>query len=201
LRLGVGLAHENTENMRANFTIVGFEILVEHERHDLALLRLAKNPFTGEIGTGIIMGNEAIPLPHGVVTLDRDRPLDGEMVASSGYPLTNAVLITSVGHVASAWASDIKEMPIPGVEGMTRPDIADAYVVDMEVNPGNSGGPIYCVESGGVIGVCVASQPAPLRFMDTGDTADIGGRPVGYSSGLTVVVPARYVTEMLEQHA
>jgi S1-C subfamily serine protease len=200
LSVGVGLAHANTENMRANFTVVGFDLVAENERHDLALLRLRQNPFRGEVGTGIVIGDQAVQLPHGVVTLDSDRPHDGEMVASTGYPLTNAVLITSVGHVASAWASDIKEMPIPGVPGRTMPDVADAYVVDMEVNPGNSGGPVYAVESGPVIGVCVASQLAPVRFMDTGDPAAVDGRSLSYSSGLTIVVPARYVAEMLERH-
>lgn len=99
-QLGVGLAHENTENMRANFTIVGFQLIAEDERHDLALLKLGQNPFKGEVPTGIVIGDEPLPLPHSHVTLDTDRPLDGEQIATTGYPLSNAVLITNVGHVA-----------------------------------------------------------------------------------------------------
>lgn len=200
LQVGVGLAHENTENMRANFTIVGFDLVAEHERHDMALLKLSQNPFKGEAQTGIVIGDAPLPLPHGYVTFDTDRPLDGEPIATTGYPLSNAVLITSAGHVASAWASEIKDIPVPGIAGMTRPDVADSYVADMEVNPGNSGGPIYAIETGAVIGVCVASQPAPVRFSDTGDPASVGRRGIAYSSGLTVVIPARYVIEILNDH-
>lgn len=89
---------------------------------------------------------------------------------------------------------------MPGVAGMTRPDVADSYVADMEVNPGNSGGPTYAPASGAVVGVCVASQPAPARFTDTGEPAVVGGRGIVYSSGLTIVIPARYVAEMLTHH-
>lgn len=74
LHLGVGLAHENTESMRANFTIVGFELVAEDEAHDLALLKLAQNPFKGEVSTGIVIGDEALPLPHGHVTFDNRPP-------------------------------------------------------------------------------------------------------------------------------
>jgi len=200
LQLGVGLAHENTENMRANFTIVGFELVAEDDRHDLALLKLSQNPFKGEVSTGIVIGDAPLPLPHGYVTLDTDRPLDGEQIATTGYPLSNAVLITNAGHLASAWAADIKDISVPGIAGMTRPDVADSYVADMEVNPGNSGGPTYALETGVVVGVCVASQPAPARFTDTGEPAAVGGRGIAYSSGLTIVIPARYVVEMLTHH-
>ena len=200
LQLGVGLAHASTENMRANFTIVGFELVGEDERHDLALLKLGQNPFRDEVSTGIVIDGEPLPLPHDRVTLDTERPLDGEQIATTGYPLSNAVLITNAGHVASAWASEIKEIAVPGAAGMTRPDVADSYVADMEVNPGNSGGPTYAVETGAVVGVCVASQPAPARFADTGEQATVGGRGISYSSGLTVIVPARYVVEMLTHH-
>lgn len=200
LQLGVGLAHENTENMRANFTIVGFELVAEDEALDLALLKLGQNPFKGEVSTGIVFGDEPLPLPHGHVTFDIDRPQDGEQIATTGYPLANPVLITNTGHVASAWASEIKEVPVPGVAGMTRPEVADSYVADMEVNPGNSGGPTYAVDTGVVIGVCVASQLAPATFTDTGEPAVVGGHGIAYSSGLTIVIPARYVIEMLAHH-
>jgi S1-C subfamily serine protease len=93
LRLCVGLAHGNTENLRTNFTLVGFELIAERERHDLALLRLTQNPFRGDLGIS------------GPYARRRTARSPGAMLASTGYPPTNAVLITSVGHVASPCGS------------------------------------------------------------------------------------------------
>src|SRR5205085_6189322 len=38
------------------------------------------------------------------------------------------------------------------------PPAAQRYLADLEVNGGNSGGPVYLVETAAVIGVCVATQ-------------------------------------------
>ncbi len=79
---------------------------------------------------------------------------------------------------------------------------ATGYLADLEVNGENSGGPVYRQEDGAVIGVCVATQNA---FVDFGD-ADGGvvfaeGRPLVYSSGLTVIVPSKHVVALLERKA
>jgi hypothetical protein len=81
-----------------------------------------------------------------------------------------------------------------------RPDIADAYLVDVEVNRGNSGAPVYLTENAAVIGVCVGSKPAPVRDQQ-GDNVRIGNRELLYSSGLTIIVPVRYVIELLRTHS
>ena len=78
------------------------------------------------------------------------------------------------------------------------PDIADTYLVDSEVNPGNSGGPVYLVESAEIIGVCVATKPAPVRD-EQGNPVSINETKLYYSSGLTVVIPSRYVIRLIEQ--
>jgi hypothetical protein len=54
---------------------------------------------------------------------------------------------------------------------MMLPSIADSYLADMQVNGGNSGGPVYRVAEGGVIGVGVASRGAPTWTPDGRSTA------------------------------
>ncbi len=41
----IGLATPNTDNMRANFTLLSADIAAEDERHDIALLKSSRNPF------------------------------------------------------------------------------------------------------------------------------------------------------------
>jgi S1-C subfamily serine protease len=194
-RVSVGLAHENTENMRANFTFTGFDVMAEDGPNDLALLRLRNNPFEGQVGTGI----SGVDLPCESAALATDRPRDGTNIAVSGYPLSNPVLITNGGHIASRWGYEVKNTPAPGPAGKYWPEVSDQYLADVEINPGNSGGPCYAVESGDVLGVCVANQPSPVRVASSGAPAVILGDYLVYSSGLAVIVPSRYVAKMLAE--
>ena len=41
------------------------------------------------------------------------RPREGERGAVSGYPLNEPSLVTTSGHIASAWGIDIKEVSHP----------------------------------------------------------------------------------------
>lgn len=196
-RILVGLAQPNTENMRGNFSVVDCEMIDEDTRHDLALLKLKRNPFKGEVRSGIVIGDKEVPLLFSTATLNPHRPKDGAAVGISGYPLGEPVLVTNAGWMATSWAFEIKEVPVPGApEWFRMPDVADAYLTDVEVNPGNSGAPVYLVENATVIGVCVGSKLAPIRDQH----GNIEEPKLFYSSGLTVVVPVRYVIYLLKKH-
>jgi S1-C subfamily serine protease len=189
----VGLAIQNSDKMRGNFLQVGFDVVVEDEANDLTLIRLQQNPFAGEVTSGIQIGDEMVALPVGVGGLVMRRPVDGEAVAVSGYPLNEPVLITTSGHVASAWASEtVQVRPRGAPAGFEMPKMLDRYLVDVEVNPGNSGGPVYRVEDAGIIGVAISTKAAPVR----GRVND----PAVYGVGLAHVVPAQYVVDLLNKH-
>jgi S1-C subfamily serine protease len=193
----VGLAQPNTENMRGNFAVVDFEVIEKDVRHDLALLKLKRNPFKGEVRSGIVIGDKEVPLLFGTAMLNPKRPKDGAAVGISGYPLGEPVLVTNAGWMATSWAFEIKEVPVPGApEWFCMPDIADAYLADVEVNPGNSGAPVFLVENATVIGVCIGSKLAPIRNQQ----GNVEEPKLFYSSGLTVVVPVSYVIELLKKH-
>lgn len=201
----VGLATPNTETMRGNFALVHFELIDQDPPHDLALLKLRQNPFEGEVKSGIRVAGDEIPLLFGVASLKLQRPQDGAAVAISGYPLGQPVLVTNAGWMATSWSFEIHEIQPPGAPDWFRiPDVADSYLADVEINPGNSGGPVYLVEKGTVIGLCSGSKPTPVTEVlgqgqhQSATTAD--GHPLVYSSGLTVVVPAQYVIELLKKN-
>jgi S1-C subfamily serine protease len=192
------------------FTYLDMDLLSMGTDHDIAAGRLKQNPFQG-------LDPEAIPViggvPHpplfGIAELDQQRPREGATVAVSGYPLRTNALVTSSGIIASAWTADLPPEP-PRAEPKEGDDqgvhqevtwspgeVRDRYLADLEANPGNSGGPVYLQETGAVIGVCVATRPAPVRTWGADDPAKLDGKMLAYSSGLTIIIPTGYVNAML----
>jgi S1-C subfamily serine protease len=182
--------------MRGNFELLDCTVVEEDSRHDLSLLKLSPNPFATGKASGISRtpdGGMGINGLFGLAPLTMERPRDGAAVAVSGYPMSAPTLITTSGAIASAWSTDSAEMVPPGAPaGFTVPDIADSYIADVAVNPGNSGGPTYLVASGAVIGMCVAFGIA--------EAVSTGGTPLRYNSGLSFVVPIRYGVALLGRH-
>jgi S1-C subfamily serine protease len=186
-----------TVSIRASFALAECEVVEEDVRHDIALLKMNQNPFTGGMGAFIKTPGGTIDYPHKVAILSPDRPRDGERIAVSGYPLSNTVLITTSGYLASSWSEETEEIQIPGAPANFRmPDTIDMYLADMHVNPGNSGGPVYSVEHSAVIGVCVSYQTAPV----TGSNVGPGAQSLFFNSGLANIVPVRYVIDLLKKH-
>lgn len=195
----IGLAHPNTENIRGNFTFVDFDVIGEDTRHDVILLKLRKNPFKGEVRSGIVVHGKELPLLYGTPTFNLNRPREGAAIGISGYPLNEMVLVTNFGWIASSWETDIQEVSFPGAPPWFRvTDIADLYLGDVEVNPGNSGAPTYLIKDSTIIGMCVGSKLAPIRDQ-YGNPVSMDGKRLFYSSGLTLIVPTRYIIELLEK--
>lgn len=195
----IGLAEPNTENMRGNFTLLQAAIAAEDERHDLALLKSSPNPFKDNVVSSFEFDGMPTPLPSRVALAHDERPRDGDPVAISGYPLSETVMITTSGALASSWGIDIKDVPIGGVHaGFTIPDIKDSYFVDASVNPGNSGGPVYSIVDSSVIGVCVAYRAVEVRAGDN-PVRDTQGNFLTYNSGLSIAVPIKYGLELLSR--
>jgi len=161
--------------MRANFAGTQGEVVDSVAEHDLALIEVpgaSSLTFRVQAGERLI---ESVPMP---ARLNRDRLREGVELAVSGYPLAQPSLVTNAGILASSFSPD-------GTLG----DWKDRYLGDFTANPGNSGGPVYTVYDGAVIGVCVAGRLAPV----------VGG--VGaHAAGLTVIVPIGEVLALMERN-
>ena len=184
--LSIGFAYPNTQEMRGNFTLMDFDLVETDKIHDIALLKLKSKEIPPMFGN-------VPPLKLEPVVLNLDRPEDGVAIGISGYPLNQSVLVTNGGFMATSWAFDLQELKSPGTPEFYRKlDIADSYLADINVNPGNSGGPVYLASDGSVIGLCVAYLPTNVRD-DKGSVQNCY-----YNTGLAIVVPSRYVCELLE---
>lgn len=178
-KLKVGLAAPNYDDgnikVRAAFMLFNCEVVAVSEQNDIALLKV-NQPWeelraTNQIN-GVDMTTRATPSK-----LEFDRPTEGERVAISGFPLQEPSMVTTSGIIASSW---------------TLVDGSERYLADVTANPGNSGGPVYLVKTGEVVGVCVAGKLTNVVDFD-GNTADLL-----HSAGLTYVVPATAIKKLLE---
>jgi len=198
----IGLAYPKIDDpegitMKYGFYHLDATLLKVDQANDVALLKMNPNPFEiSPISAVVIIGgDDPVPL-YKECTTSTNRPRDGDSIAVSGYPLNSPTLITTVGNLASGWASSDRQVTEDGENKIVQ---SDTYLVDISVNPGNSGGPTYRSEDGRVIGVCTAYQNAPLMFIDQkGGWAEIDERPVGINSGLCIVTPIKYVLDLLK---
>jgi S1-C subfamily serine protease len=197
-RLALGLAIPNLTGppvtIRASFEITDAEVVEEDPRHDLALLRAPSNPFQNGRPSGVHQigaGGWGVNALWGLSRLDTTTVKDGERIAVSGYPLSEPAMITTSGGIASAFGTEVQQVQPPSAPaGFTIPDAADSYLADVAVNPGNSGGPVYRVADGGVIGVCVAFRIASGQ----------NPSPFFFNSGLSVIVPIKYGLDLIARH-
>jgi len=150
------------------------------EVHDLALLKIDQG---------------FLPLDHySTPIFSIARPAEGTQVAISGYPLNKKVMQTTSGAIASSWDYETVVEPRPDRPQTKEPKIEDYFDVDVHLNPGNSGGPVYLPDNGEVIGVAQAYNTAYVMVV-SGDVPTPAkdkesGQPLLGNSGLKVPRPA-----------
>lgn len=212
----VGLAMPSLDgpiSVRGSFNTYTSEVVHLDSRNDLAILRMGINPFGGS--PPVLISVDGEPTVAGtaatVPTFDAERPAEGEPVAVAGYPLRMPTLITTSGAVASAWHTDVVEVQPPNAPaGFTVSDHADRYLCDVQVNPGNSGGPVFRVSDAAVIGVCVNHSVTPVTWegdsgflvpaapLDPSPSEPNRRRALAANAGLCGVVPIKYALANLE---
>ena len=161
-RLFVGLPSSRS------FVAVPAEVVEVDEAHDLALLRTT---------TPVAAVN--------VVKLCSARPADGTLIEAAGLPaLTGLAPVYNTGHLTNTVLLRTGERsgivkPSAQIDVARLAEVREFYLADSKADEGMSGGPVYLVDSGAVIGVVQGYTQDPR---------------------LAVIVPAWYVIEMLKSH-
>jgi len=120
---------------------VAAEIVVQDEKHDLAVLKLSHGRLP--------------PLGLG----DSSRVREGQDIAFTGYPIGFVLGLNPTTHtgIISAIAPII--LPSPTAKAIQGKHVAylrdpfEIFQIDAEAFPGNSGSPLYLTRSGEVVGV------------------------------------------------
>jgi S1-C subfamily serine protease len=171
--------------------------------HDIAILKLSRNPFGPFFNSGIVVGGKPLTLHVQTAKLQAQRPAEGTELLVSGYPLSVPTLVTQRGTVASLSFTEV-EIERPGAPPWFKfPEVADQILADIVVNPGNSGGPFYLSDTGEVIGICHGNLLSPVHLengaivqMQEGGTTHI----LEQNSGLAVVLPIKYAIALLDKN-
>jgi S1-C subfamily serine protease len=132
---------------------VPFSVLAMDQVHDLAVLTVTPGNWLFLKQSFWVHPQQASTpgLERKIVTLDLSRPRDGKSVFVCGYPLGTQELVTTSGHIASAW--DPLVLLVAQQSGSS--ERTDVYKLDLLANPGNSGSPVFDVDKQAVIGAVV----------------------------------------------
>jgi S1-C subfamily serine protease len=181
----VGVSAPNYEDEHTQIAGVTVEfsasITATDTKHDVALMHVTQKMVMPTLVARQGAPDIAKTTPK-AVRFAIKRPHDTDPVFACGYPIFSPVLVTTTGTIASAWGtaepSAWENVSTAKTAGVTTP--IDVYEADLRTNPGNSGGPVFRKEDGSVIGTSVATGPAGQN-----------------SVGLTIIIPAKYITEFL----
>jgi S1-C subfamily serine protease len=150
-------------------------VLRVDKSHDLALLRIS-----------------GAPLP--VLTLDNaDKVREGQTFAFTGFPVANLLGFSPVTHRGMISAVTPIALPSPTAQQLdpkvirsVRAGSFNIFQLDATAYPGNSGSPMYDIETGQVVGIINM-----VFVKGTRETA------LSQPSGISFAVPVRFLTDLL----
>jgi S1-C subfamily serine protease len=200
-RVAISLDSSSVPNarFRGSFTITDCTVVDVDQKHDIALLKLVRNPFTGELRSGVVIVGTALTLSVGTAKLNPDLPQEGDSALVSGYPLSIPTLVTQRGMVASESFAEIRTQPPNAPTGFLMTEVEDLILLDALVNPGNSGGPVYLTGTDYVFGICQGYRNSPL-FTNQGAVVNTSEGALVQNSGLATVIPIKYAIALLEKN-
>ncbi len=169
--LAIHTARTADDSQSRSATLLGVD-----RAHDLALLRI-EGPALPALRLG-----------------DGARMREGMSVALIGYPIGGVLGFTPVTHRGIVSSITAIVLPAPSSQSLNAQAVTrirqgsfDIYQLDATAYPGNSGSPVFDVESGAVIAVInmvlvQGSKESALR----------------YPTGISYAIPVRFVNELLK---
>ncbi|MCC9052715.1 serine protease [Microbacterium sp. F2E] len=174
---GVDYQDDDVE-LRAAFIHAPLTLLAQDPANDLALLEVDMPPDATSVEfamTDVDTGKVYTSGRTAPVTFSGIRVTDGMEIAVSGFPLAAPALVTTRGIIASTFAPQNPADPKSVVD----------FLCDITAISGNSGGPVYRVTDGSVVGLVKAVK-----------LANVGAG--NYSVPLAVVTPSKHIVELLD---
>lgn len=176
----LGLAEDAVLVVRASTPIGSARpasVLAVDKAHDLALLRVG--------------GAALPPLTVG----NSDAVKDGLSVAFTGFPIGGALGFSPVTHRGTVSAVTPVALPAGNSQQLREPVIKrmregsfDVFQLDATAYPGNSGGPLFDVDTGEVLGV--------INMVFVKGTREAA---LSQPSGISYAIPSNYLRQLLDR--
>lgn len=146
--------------------------------HDLALLRF-DGPAVAALGVG-----------------DSDAVQEGQAVAFTGFPIGGALGFSPVTHLGMVSSITTATLPMASARGLNaktirslREDNFPIFQLDGTAYPGNSGGPLFDLDSGAVLGVVNM-----VLIKSTREAA------LSHPSGISYAIPSKFILPLLQKN-
>ncbi|MBI1740391.1 MAG: trypsin-like peptidase domain-containing protein [Candidatus Koribacter versatilis] len=180
-----------------SFHQIPFTVAARDRVHDVALLKLTKNPFSKE-QVPVLLRNETgdYRLRPGFVRIRKQNLRAGENVAFAGFPLEQNFLIAQDGIVSNPVIvlpeEALRSLGLEIVWGETPEFIA----IGAMINDRQSGSLLFDFK-GTVVGICEGHMNAPA-VPETNTPGPI--RTYTTNAGIGLVVPIRYATALMDKN-
>lgn len=165
---------QNNNMVFASWEVYSASVVTKDEKNDLALLKVEGNPFSKRKFVPIKIGDKELTAHYKQATLNTKLPEAGQKILIAGYPLGRPYPVIQEGTIASIAHSLPEFGPYLKI------------LLSTVANPGNSGGPVID-RTGKVIGLLEGGLPSRPEH-----------DPAQAQSGIAVVVPAHYLSEMIK---
>jgi hypothetical protein len=170
-------------------------IAAEDPGADLALLRVVEPPPEGGEGSGL--GRPASAARGSAARLAWAEPPAESAVAVVGYPMGEPRPVVRVGRLLDPAILNTTPAMTEQLPSWLMELAGDGAVLlaDVEARVGNSGAPIYLLESGEIIGLC--SALVARSDLAKGELIPLPNPP---GDAITVIIAARQIQSFLDAH-
>lgn len=163
-----------------------FEVVARDDKHDLALLKIKMTtdivPSIGETLQAVYYDNFYGTLNVGNARFTKNIS-QNISIAVTGYTSDQFVTETRTGQVTSKELTNIIDSRLTVPSSSVSYSIADYFNTDINSTPGLSGSPVYSTRNGDIMGICIN-----LIQDESGN------------SGITAIIPSRYILSLLESN-
>jgi serine protease Do len=133
------------------------------------------------------------PLPS-LVLQESPKVREGQVFAFTGFPLGNLLSLSAVTHRAMISSITALVLPSTNARQLNEKTVRDlkrgnfpVFQLDATAYPGNSGSPLYDMQTGGVVGI--------INMVSVRSTREA---PAAQATGISFAIPAQFLQQLLD---